>query len=156
MQGWVCAYSANPVALYSRKLTKDHELQPSMEPSASFFWGTQTVRTIADWQGHDHSQTTAECIIFFTGYPNCAHDHVRSPTDVGSRTITAERLLFGVTLTESDERQRRCLCKELLTPPQRIVTQIIQDFPGSRTGQWSINSTVPHVIFTCPGTSGPA
>ena len=34
---------------------------------------------------------------------------------------------------------------------QRIVTQIIRDFPGSRTGQWSINSTVPLVRFTTPG-----
>ena len=32
--------------------------------------------------------------------------------------------------------------------------QIIRDFPGFRTGQWYTNSTVPLVIFTCPGMSG--
>ena len=42
---------------------------------------------------------------------------------------------------------------------ERIVTQIFRDMSrsGARTGQWSVNSTVPRLFFfTCPGTSGPA
>ena len=40
---------------------------------------------------------------------------------------------------------------ERLTPPQRIVTRIIRDI--SRCPHGPVNSTVPHLIFTCPGVA---
>ena len=75
------------------------------------------------------------------------------------RIMSTERLTSALKLLPSDcywvshSRKLTNANGERLTPPQRIVMQIIRYFPGSRTGQWSINSTVPLVMFT---TSGPA
>ena len=169
-----CAYSANPATLYSQRLAY-HKLHPS----ASFVSGVHKLcprpRAIADWrwvtsysQAHHlcfrgtQTVSTAACdrwltmshelqpstSFVFSGYTNCVHGRVRSLTDDESRA-TAKHIICvsGVRkLRAMDDWHHR----------KESRHELFGIFSGARTGQWSVNSTVPHLIFTCPGTSGPA
>ena len=68
--------------------------------------------------------------------------------DEGSRTTESASFVSGVC--------RLCPRPRAIAACRWVTNHSRAIFPGARTGQWSLNSTVPHLIFTCPGTSGPA
>ena len=113
---FACAYSANPAALYSRRLTMSHESQPS----ASFVSGVGKLcprpRAIAD----DESRITAEHVICFRG-------------------------MQTVHVAARNER---------LTPPQRIVTQIIRDISRCPHGPVGSKLYCPAPYFYLPRDIG--
>ena len=77
------------------------------------------------------------CIIYAGGV--CVFSQsgrvIFTETDEGSQN-TAEHGAERVICFRGMQTVPVAARNERLTPPQRIVTQIIRDFPGARTGQW--------------------